>query len=73
MVAADEDSAGHNNNGGKIPLPTCLRECMPICMKIRVAEDSACQKGCTQGCKQLQGKGSLFYKVKNYWKLIAIT
>ncbi|CAL0306509.1 unnamed protein product [Lupinus luteus] len=43
----------------KIPMPYCLKKCMPICMKIRYADVPSCNKGCTLGCEQLQGKGSL--------------
>ncbi|RDX64584.1 hypothetical protein CR513_56845, partial [Mucuna pruriens] len=46
----------------KIASSTCLQKCMVICMKIKTAVEFQCQKACDLGCKQLQGKGSIFYR-----------
>lgn len=49
---------------GKMSLPECKQQCMSICLKIKFAEDSLCQDACSPACKQLQGKGSFFYRPK---------
>ncbi|KAH1134806.1 hypothetical protein AAZX31_05G155900 [Glycine max] len=65
LVVVVVDSAtgfGDEVERDKIPVSTCFGKCMNICMKIKFAADSECQKACRMGCKQLQGKGSIFYR-----------
>lgn len=53
---------GEKFESGRVSFSACLEKCMEICMRIRYARESECDKGCQMGCKQLQGKGSIFYR-----------